>query len=196
LSESVATSQTATRAVRHGANLITHLFNAMPQLHHRDPSIIGLLGASPYLATPFAPEQIVAPNASTVPPTPAVEKSQPLLPADAESKSEAFDASQAGPRSPKRKQGSESAASMTPTTTKKQFDRPFYEIIVDGIHSHPNSVRVGFPPSLIIASLFIFISARLYIPSCRLHSHNRRDEDPRPESQRRPPSMERRQELY
>jgi N-acetylglucosamine-6-phosphate deacetylase len=23
-----------------------------------------------------------------------------------------------------------------------EFERPFYELIVDGIHSHPNSVRV------------------------------------------------------
>lgn len=30
------------------------------------------------------------------------------------------------------------------------FERPFYEMIVDGIHSHPNSVRVGF--DLVIVS--------------------------------------------
>ncbi|KDQ28215.1 carbohydrate esterase family 9 protein [Pleurotus ostreatus PC15] len=75
IGHSVATSDIATGAVQHGARLITHLFNAMPQLHHRDPSIIGLLGASPHLSS-----------------------------------------------SP----------------------RPFYGLIVDGIHSHPNSVRLAF----------------------------------------------------
>ena len=28
------------------------------------------------------------------------------------------------------------------------FERPFYEMIVDGIHSHPNSVRVSSPAAL------------------------------------------------
>ena len=28
-------------------------------------------------------------------------------------------------------------------TTRLSFERPFYELIVDGIHSHPNSVRVS-----------------------------------------------------
>ena len=27
-----------------------------------------------------------------------------------------------------------------------EFERPFYELIVDGIHSHPNSVRVRHRP--------------------------------------------------
>jgi N-acetylglucosamine-6-phosphate deacetylase len=27
-----------------------------------------------------------------------------------------------------------------------EFERPFYELIVDGIHSHPNSVRVYLLP--------------------------------------------------
>ncbi|EED82609.1 candidate n-acetylglucosamine-6-phosphate deacetylase from carbohydrate esterase family CE9 [Postia placenta Mad-698-R] len=74
IGHSIASTDIATQAAYHGARLITHLFNAMPQLHHRDPSIIGLLGASPHLSTP----------------------------------------------------------------------RPFYELIVDGIHSHPNSVRLAY----------------------------------------------------
>ena len=53
--DSIATSDFATEAVRCGPRLITHLFNAMPQLHHRDPSIIGLLGASPHISPPSYP---------------------------------------------------------------------------------------------------------------------------------------------
>ncbi|KAK7036417.1 hypothetical protein VNI00_011614 [Paramarasmius palmivorus] len=45
MGHSIAPSNVAMDAVQRGTRLITHLFNAMPQLHHRDPSIIGLLGA-------------------------------------------------------------------------------------------------------------------------------------------------------
>lgn len=51
---SVASSEIATTAVQYRARLITHLFNVMPQLHHRDPSIIALLGSSQHLYSPTA----------------------------------------------------------------------------------------------------------------------------------------------
>ncbi len=39
-----ATFEEATDAIRHGATMITHLFNAMRPLHHRNPGIFGVLG--------------------------------------------------------------------------------------------------------------------------------------------------------
>ncbi|TIC15416.1 Metallo-dependent hydrolase [Wallemia mellicola] len=70
IGHSDATVELAAKSVRDGARFITHLFNAMPQLHHRDPGVIGLLG--------------------------------------------------------------------------NQVQRPFYGLIVDGVHVHPNAVRLAY----------------------------------------------------
>lgn len=40
-------------AVAAGARMVTHLFNAIAQPHHRTPGIFGILGAPPDLARPF-----------------------------------------------------------------------------------------------------------------------------------------------
>ncbi|KAG1824342.1 carbohydrate esterase family 9 protein [Suillus subaureus] len=150
IGHSMATTDIATAAVRNGARCITHLFNAMPQLHHRDPSIIGLLGASPYLSPsssaflPFPSAIISALNASisSLPIT-----KDPLI----DHISEAFDEIKTPPQTPMLLAEQAHKKFLLPTGNEPKkdlttilFDRPFYEIIVDGIHSHPNSVRLAY----------------------------------------------------
>ncbi|KAK4444651.1 hypothetical protein QBC34DRAFT_181043 [Podospora aff. communis PSN243] len=47
LGHTIATYETASLALLSGATMITHLFNAMAPLHHRNPGLLGLLGCSP-----------------------------------------------------------------------------------------------------------------------------------------------------
>lgn len=44
LGHTAATNEQARKAVDAGANMVTHMFNAMPQPHHRDIGVFGLLG--------------------------------------------------------------------------------------------------------------------------------------------------------
>lgn len=124
----------------------------MPQLHHRDPSIIGLLGASPYL---FSSRFHALPsyNRSEVSgPTLNQKLRHHIIEYPAAHTSEAFDDLETPPLTPAHPSG---AASPIQTASRGElhldkgqvadlaFERPFYEMIVDGIHSHPNSVRVS-----------------------------------------------------
>ncbi|PFH52140.1 carbohydrate esterase family 9 protein [Amanita thiersii Skay4041] len=147
---SVAKSDIATDSVRQGTRLITHLFNAMPQLHHRDPSIIGLLGASPYLYSSFSPIQ-----SSTT--TPQRGHSRVGSIAKTTGGSEAIDENVTPPQTPLSRRGGVMAPALSGTVTPvgvnsegdqlartMDFERPFYDLIVDGIHCHPNSIRLAY----------------------------------------------------
>lgn len=50
---SEATYEEASEAVSLGASMITHLFNAMRPLHHRNPGIFGVLGKAENLNRPY-----------------------------------------------------------------------------------------------------------------------------------------------
>ena len=53
IGHSEATYEEASSAVAAGATMITHLFNAMRPLHHRNPGIFGVLGLAESLPRPF-----------------------------------------------------------------------------------------------------------------------------------------------
>jgi N-acetylglucosamine-6-phosphate deacetylase len=48
-----ATYEEASQAVASGATMITHLFNAMRPLHHRNPGVFGVLGIAESLPRPY-----------------------------------------------------------------------------------------------------------------------------------------------
>lgn len=139
---STASTDIATSAVVSGARLITHLFNAMPQLHHRDPCIIGLLGASPHLSVPSSPSKT---SFTSAPRSPTTSTPRRIAAADGGPKatSEAFDDLLTPPLTPVLAAVDSELRLKKGSTIEMAFERPFYELIVDGIHSHPNSVRVS-----------------------------------------------------
>ncbi|KZV66441.1 carbohydrate esterase family 9 protein [Peniophora sp. CONT] len=144
IGHSIATTDIATNAVRRGARLITHLFNAMPQLHHRDPSIIGLLGASPHLTSQFTPLGVTHSIAASRTDSPAPSHAgigEALVEHDTPPQSPMLAAQRRVEKVPQLPGGGLQRRASEPSAP---FVRPFYEMIVDGIHLHPNSVRLAY----------------------------------------------------
>lgn len=160
----------------------------MPQLHHRDPSIIGLLGASPSLPSPFEPiaSRALEAHIHGAP----TEITSPMSPASGTNHqdhvSEALNERTTPPQTPvsalkAKSKGKVPELTLGKSYTADKFVRPFYELIVDGIHSHPNSVRVILSsiPIDAMESNAILSAGLLCIPR-RMHFDYRCDEDFRP----------------
>ncbi|MGB3300061.1 MAG: N-acetylglucosamine-6-phosphate deacetylase [Phormidesmis sp.] len=53
MGHSLATAAQANHAFEQGATMVTHAFNAMPSLHHRDPGLLGAALAHPHVSCGF-----------------------------------------------------------------------------------------------------------------------------------------------
>ncbi|KAI4142671.1 MAG: hypothetical protein LQ340_007264, partial [Diploschistes diacapsis] len=65
IGHSAATHDQALDSLAQGSTMITHLYNAMPQPHHRDPGIVGLLGASSSASAPASASASPSPSSSS-----------------------------------------------------------------------------------------------------------------------------------
>ncbi|KAK3303344.1 carbohydrate esterase family 9 protein [Chaetomium strumarium] len=122
---SEATYEEASAAVSAGATMITHLFNAMRPLHHRNPGIFGVLGTN--TTTPSTTSSSISTAAAAVP---AVATSQ---------------RQQQQPQQPQPQQ-------QQPGQKRR---RPYFGIISDGIHLHPTTVKIAWhahPQGLILVT--------------------------------------------
>ncbi|QRV83840.1 carbohydrate esterase family 9 protein [Ceratobasidium sp. AG-Ba] len=146
IGHSIAPTPTASAAVERGARLITHLFNAMPQLHHRDPSIIGLLGSSK--ADRDGVVGVLKASHATYTAgktTPGAAGLDALAGKALYKKISTANLSNSTPlgRSPVVGPVTGIPVTSAPSTIEP-LERPYYGLIVDGIHSHPNSVKLAY----------------------------------------------------
>lgn len=138
LGHSVTSLERAVEAVVAGATMITHLFNAMPAFHHRDPSLPGLLASEAEVSMAIAAEAAKAANEGTrIAAAAAAEETRRAVAAAEDNREPA------APAIP---------VSYTPSPDKRQI---YFGLIADGIHTHETALRLAYrlnPDGLVLVT--------------------------------------------
>lgn len=146
-----ATFEQAQQALRAGANMVTHMFNAMRPFGHRDPGIFGLLGQNPSRpATPtqspksMSPAQSPRMQGSKQPQSPPSIISLPrrtLSNASTRTSSPRNSIDSPQRRSPRSSLSISTTASSIPDPVPEP---PFFGLIADGVHLAPPTLKIAY----------------------------------------------------
>lgn len=145
-----ATFDQAQEALKAGATMVTHMFNAMRPFGHRDTGIFGLLGQTPSRpSTPIQSPRQLSPATSPVikSSTPGNSSSSFALPrralSNGSTRSHTPRTSMDSPRrtSPRSSLSISTSISSIPDPTP---DPPFFGLIADGIHLSPPTLKIAY----------------------------------------------------
>lgn len=151
MGHSDATFEQAQKALRAGASMVTHLFNAMRPFGHRDPAIFGLLGQIPSRpATPTQSPRSTSPSQSplvqshkqrSASPTPISLPRRTLSNSSMRNSTPRSSVETSHRTSPR---SSLSIATSISSIPEPVPEPPFFGLIADGIHLAPPTLRIAY----------------------------------------------------
>ncbi|KAK5939667.1 N-acetyl-glucosamine-6-phosphate deacetylase [Knufia obscura] len=151
IGHSDATFEQAQEALRAGATMVTHMFNAMRPFGHRDPGILGLLGQNPSRpSTPTQSPKPISPISSPTIKSPSKRPSSPPKPFTLPRRTLSNGSSRTPtPRSSIESQRRSPRSSLSMSTSISSIPDPvphppFFGLISDGIHLSPPTLKIAY----------------------------------------------------